>query len=260
MKNILFVACRSGDESNGAWGPVGMLVHDAGLYRFCYTYGAMKLPDFQPFPGMEDLNRAYESEELFPLFSNRLLPSSRPEYEAFLRWGGLEGTQPDPIAVLSITGGIRQTDSIEVFPCPVRGEFGGYSSKFFLHGIRWLPQESLNRIDRLQSEERLSLMPDPTNKYDPYAVAVRTDIERMLIGYVPRYLTRDILNLLKSCDPEDIDLEVDRLNSDAPLQQRVLCRMRSCWPDGFKPCHGEEFQPVPAEMAGLCTEWEQGVR
>jgi hypothetical protein len=209
---------------------------------------------------MDDLNQVYESEELFPLFSNRLLPSTRPEYEAFLRWGGLEGTQPDPIAILSITGGIRQTDSIEVFPCPVRGEFGGYSNKFFLHGIRWLPQESLNRISRLQSEERLSLMPDPTNRCDPYAVAVRTDIERMLIGYVPRYITRDILHLLRHCSPDDIDFVVERFNADAPLQQRVLSRLQSCWPDDFRPCQSEEFYPIPAEMAGMCGEWIQGVR
>jgi hypothetical protein len=260
MKNILFVACRSGDESNGAWGPVGMLVHDAGIYRFCYTYGAYKLPDFQPFPGMDDLNLVYDSEQLFPLFSNRLLPSTRPEYEAFLRWGGLEGTQPDPIAILSITGGIRQTDSIEVFPCPIRGEFGGYFNKFFLHGIRWMLPAAIERINRLIPEEQLLLMPDPCNLYDSNAVAVRTNIERTLIGYVPRYLARDILQLLHLCDPESMEIVVDRLNKDAPLQQRVLCRMQSCWPSTFKPCQNEEFRPIPAEMADLCSEWIQGAR
>ena len=253
MKNILFVACRSGDESNGAWGPVGMLVHDGELYKFCYTHGANKLNDFQPFPGMDDLNQVYESEELFPLFSNRLLPSSRPEYEAFLRWGGFEGEQPDPIAILGITGGIRQTDTIEVFPCPSRSEFGGYFNKFFLHGVRWMLPAAIERINRLVSEEQLFLMPDPCNRYDPYAVGVRTDIERTLIGYVPRYLARDILELLCQCGPYSIEISVDRLNKDAPLQQRVLCRMRSCWPEDFKPCHGEEFHPISTEMAGLCT-------
>jgi hypothetical protein len=253
MKNILFVACRSGDESQGKWGPVGMLVHDTGLYRFCYTHGANMLPDFQHFPGMDDLNQVYESEELFPLFSNRLLPSTRPEYEAFLRWGGLEGTQPDPIAILSITGGIRQTDSIEVFPCPTRTKVGTYFNKFFLHGIRWVPSEAINRLKRLKPDERLILMYDICNRCDPNAVAVRTDIERTLIGYVPRYLAMDILQLLTQCHPESINLVVDRLNSDAPLQQRVLCRMLCDWPVNFKPCHGEEFHPISTEMASLCT-------
>ncbi|MGA2059132.1 MAG: HIRAN domain-containing protein [Thermoguttaceae bacterium] len=254
MKNILFVAWRSRDQNNEAWGPVGMLVHDVGVYRFCYTYGAEKLLGFQPFPGMDDLNKVYESEELFPLFSNRLLPRTRPEYEAFLRWGGFEsGSQPDPITVLGITGGIRQTDSIEVFPCAIREEFCGYFNKFFLHGVSWMPPAAIERVNRLISGEKLSLMPDPCNHFDHNAVALRTDTERTLIGYVPRYLARDILHLLNNCEPDSIDLVVDRLNTDAPLQQKVLCRMRSCWPDNFKPCSGKEFRPIPKEMAGLCT-------
>jgi hypothetical protein len=210
---------------------------------------------------MDDLNQVYESEDLFPLFSNRLLSSSRPEYESYLRWGGFEaGKQPDPIAILSITGGIRQTDSIEVFPCPVPDENGGYQNKFFLHGIRWLAQESIKRISLLKPEEPLLFMPEPANQYDPFAVAVKTNVEHRLIGYVPRYLASDVRQLLSQCDPEFIELTIDRLNSDAPLQQRVLCRMRSCWPDEFKPCQGEEFHPIPAEMADLCSEWIQGAR
>jgi hypothetical protein len=259
--NTLFVAWRSGDKHQGVWGPVGMLNFDGKLYRFCYTLGALKFSGFQPFPSMEDLHGVYASAELFPLFANRLLSQTRPEYEDYLRWGGFNpGYLPDPVAILSITGGISQTDSIEVFPCPIPDQTGCFQNKFFLHGIRWLPQESVNRIVRLQPEEQLLLMPDPANQYDPYAVAVRTQIELMVIGYVPRYLNRDILHLLQDCDPENIDLVVDRLNSDAPLQQRVLCKMRSCWPDDFRPCQSEEFRPIPAEMAGLCSEWIQGAK
>jgi hypothetical protein len=257
----LFVAWRSGDEHEGAWGPVGMLSFDGELYRFCYTLGALKFPGFRSFPSMEDLNTVYVSAELFPLFANRLLSQSRPEYEDYLRWGGFNASYlPDPISILSVTGGISQTDSIEVFSCPVPDQTGCYQNKFFLHGIRWFPQESINRLARLQPEEHLLLMPDPGNPCDPYAVGVRTHIERMLIGYVPRYLTRDILHLLQDCDPENVELVVDRLNSDAPLQQRVLCRMRSCWPDDFRPCQGEEFHPIPAEMAGVCGNSVEGIR
>ncbi len=233
-----------------------MLHYDGKLYRFCYTIGALKFPGFQPFLSMEDLNQMYVSEELFPLFANRLLSKTRPEYEDYLRWGGFgSGHLPNPIAILGITEGIRQTDSLEVFPCPVPDQHGYYHNKFFLHRILCLPDDSQKRISRLQQEEQLSLMPDPADQDDPYAVAVRTFIERTLIGYVPRYLARDTLQLLSNCDPESIDLIVDQLNLDAPLQQRVLCRMRSYWPDNFRPCQGEEFHPIPMEMASLCTAW-----
>jgi hypothetical protein len=252
--NVLFVAYRSGDDNRAGWGPVGMLAHDRGLYRFCYTQGAKTLSGFRPFPLMGKLDVVYEAEELFPVFANRLLSESRPEYEAYLRWGGFDaGQQPDPIAILGVTGGVRQTDSIELFPCPIPTEPGCYRNKFFLHGIRWMPPATLDRINRLKPDERLHLMLDPCNAYDFHAVALRTEEERMLIGYAPRYLAYDIRELLYHCCPDNIELKVDRLNLDAPTQQRVLCRLTTCWPEGFKPCRGEEFQPIPKEMVGLCA-------
>jgi hypothetical protein len=75
----------------------------------------------------------------------------------------------------------------------------------------------------------------------------------MMIGYVPRYLAFDALTLFKHCDPEFIQIFVQRVNRDAPLQQRLLCRMHACWPDGFQPCSGEEFQPIPEGVPALCA-------
>jgi hypothetical protein len=39
---------------------------------------------------MHDLRKHYVSEILFPLFSNRLLDSSRPEYPDYVQWLGVE--------------------------------------------------------------------------------------------------------------------------------------------------------------------------
>jgi hypothetical protein len=232
---------------------VGRLEHDNQLYRFWYTAGARK-PGFRPFPGMDSLEAVYESEELFPLFANRLLSESRPEYEAYLRWSGFEpGATPDPIVVLGVTEGIRQTDAVEVFPCPTPDADGCYFNKFFLHGIRWMPNVAVERIDKLQTGERLKLMPDLQNEHDPQAVAVRTETERMLIGYVPRYLAHDVWQLVQQCDLDFVNLYVDRVNRDAPLQNRVLCRMRACWPPGFEPCSGDDFAPIPASVPAKCS-------
>jgi hypothetical protein len=87
--HALFVAFRPFEPVHAGWRPVGRLEYDGQLYRFCYTCGARK-PGFQPFRGMETLDRVYDSEDLFPVFANRLLPPSRPEYEAFLQWGGFD--------------------------------------------------------------------------------------------------------------------------------------------------------------------------
>jgi hypothetical protein len=129
---------------------------------------------------------------------------------------------------------------------------GCYSNKFFLHGIRWLPNVAMERIVKLSEGEPLKLMLDLQNDHDPHAVAVRTDVERMQIGYVPRYLAHDVWQLVQRCDVDFIELRVDRVNRDAPLQNRVLCRMRACWPDGFQPCGGEDFMPIPAGVPEWC--------
>jgi hypothetical protein len=196
---------------------------------------------------MADLEAVYESLELFPVFANRLLAPSRPEYEAFLKWGGFDlADPPDPLALLGVMGGNRATDSIEVFPCPAPDAQGWYVTKFFLHGVRWMAPAAWERIDRLQPDEPLALLLDFMNRHDPHAVAVRTcDVQgRFLIGYVPRYLAEDICELCLRCEPGFITLTVERVNRDAPLQHRVLCRMKACWPNGFQPCSRDEFQPL----------------
>lgn len=247
MSNPLFVAWRSGDGDQGYWCPVGRLEHVEGLYRFVYTRGAKKRPGVRGFTGMEDLNEVYESESLFPLFSNRLLGRSRPEYDAFLRWGGFpSGANPDPIAILAVSEGSRQTDSLEVFPCPAPTSDGRLSHVFFLHGVRWISPEGRARIGELQAGDRLQLSREPGNVHDRDAVAVFTaeTPDGIKIGYVPRYLARDASTLLHMVDSEDLHVQVDRINRDAPLQFRVLCRIQAPWPVGFRPCSGVEFEPI----------------
>jgi hypothetical protein len=252
--NALFVAWRPAMPEGNGWRPVGRLEHDGNLYRFWYTRGARK-SGFRPFSQMEKVDQVYESDELFPLFANRLLSQSRPEYESYLRWSDFDvDNPPDPIVMLGVTEGIRQTDAVELFPCPVPDAQGCYSNKFFLHGIRWLPTLVLDRIGKLLEEEPLKLMLDLQNVHDPHAVAVRTEEERTQIGYVPRYLARDVWQLVDECDVNFVKLFVARVNHDAPLQNRVLCRMRACWPDGFKPCGDDDFLPIPAAVLARCAQ------
>lgn len=248
--NSLFVAWRPPQPDDIGWRPVGRLTHDGGLYRFSYTAGARK-PGFQPFPGMAELDQVYESERLFPIFENRLLPRNRPEYASFLQWSGFDsGSPPSPLVVLGVTEGRKETDAIEVFPCPVIDQFGLYSNRFFLHGIRWLPVDAQSRVNRLKPGEPLKLMLDIQNSVDQGAVAVRTEVDRMMIGYVPRYLARDAHQLSGDCLAGSLELSVSQLNRDAPMQNRVLVQMRARWPSSFVPCSGEDFQPIADSVAG----------
>ncbi|MGE4071128.1 MAG: HIRAN domain-containing protein [Lysobacterales bacterium] len=254
MTQSLFVTWRSGDDGRGHWGPVGRLDRDEFGYRFVYLRGARTLPGFVPFAGMPDLEQVYQSDELFPLFANRLLARSRPEYQAYLSWMGFEhGQVPDPIAILSVTAGRRATDQVEVFPCPAKGKDGRYQCDFFVHGVRWSAQAALELIAALKPGDLLALQHEPDNSNDPNAVAVlaAATVNGLRIGYVPRYLCADVLALQSLLGTERVSVRVRRVNSDAPLQQRLLCRLSSPWPDSFEPCSGEEYTPIVDEYA-LC--------
>lgn len=250
MSSVLYIASRQGGPTTGFWSPVGRLEHDGDVYRFVYTRGAQTLQGFEPFPGMPDVKAVYESEELFPLFANRLLSPSRPEYEAFLTWGSFDpALTPDPLVVLGVTQGLRQTDSFEVFPCPTWDEHGRYLSKFFLHGVRWMHPAAHARIVLLHPGEPLRLSLEVGNPADANAVQLQTTdrVGRLPIGYVPRHLANDVRELCAQCRPNSIEVAVERVNPGAPLQQRVLCRFTSCWPEGFMPCSGGAFEPIVGE-------------
>lgn len=249
MNKAVFIAWRGGGEGSGHWSPVARLEHVAGEYRFVYTRGALMLPGFQPFPGMPDLEEVYCSETLFPLLANRLLSRSRPDYQAWLRWSDFDPADPpDPLAILGVTEGIRQTDALEVFPRPVPDPQGQYRSGFFLHGLRHASEVARKRIAEMRPGDRLEIEVEDDNPFDPRAVALLTDgQERLKLGYVPRYLARDVRRLIAAHGFGAIDVRVVRVNAGAPLQMRLLCSLTTPWPASFEPCAGEEFVPLADE-------------
>ena len=252
--NSLFVAIRS--ESNGLvqWAPVGRLEFDGEVYSFFYTRGVEKIVGFRPFDGMPDLVSRYESNELFPVFFNRLMPKRRAEYKAFLGWSGFS-IEPDPIALLAVTEGIRQTDAIELFAPPCQNADGFLSSKFFLHGLSRMTDQAEQRVERLVPNEPLRLVLEPENAFDSYAIGLYcVEVNGVKLGYAPRYLARDLNRIITQCGQEKVWVTVEKLNSDAPLQQRLLCRIKACWPTGFVPCSDQEFSPINSAFAQAISE------
>lgn len=246
MSTTVFIAWRSGSPERGEWSPVARLEHLNGEYRFVYTRGAQTLSGFHPFPGMPDLYAVYRSRVLFPMLTNRLLSRSRPEYEAWLTWSGFDPKDPpEPLAVLGVTEGIRQTDALEVFPRPLPDAKGNYTTRFFLHGLRHASSQAHDRLSTLQAGNTLRVELEDDNARDPRAVAVLDDgRNRLRLGYVPRYLARDVRALIANAGAETIDLRVARINLGAPLQMRVLCTLVAPWPRAFEPYAGAEFQPI----------------
>jgi len=246
----LFVAWQ--DPRERRFHAVGRLAYlpddNGGLYEFAYIRGAQEATGtgFRPFLAFPDLGRVYRSRELFPFFANRLMPRSRPDFAEYLSWLDLDPGTATPIQVLGRGGGARVTDEVELFPL---SEFdavlGGYRTYFLVHGLRYMPPSSQERVLQLRVGEQLYWYHDCQNPVDPRAIALRTD-DRHNVGFIPAYLLGDAWNLLQQC--AFIDAYVARVSpSPAPLQQRLLCEMRSCWPDDFVPFAAQRFQPLSSE-------------
>lgn len=238
----LFVAWQ--DAKSRSWLPVGRLTREGGFYRFVYTRGAEAAPEFRPFGVMRDLHAAYRSEKLFPIFANRVLAKNRPEYSEYLKWLGLSEDRYNELEELARTGGLRATDSLELFPCPEPTEGKTYEVYFFCRGQRHLHAENQERARQLKPGERLYLMQDLQNLHDPMALLMRTSEPITLAGYAPRYYSAEFTQLIKSTGPDQVNITVEQVNLDAPIQYRVLCKLTSPWPPSFSPCAASEFQSL----------------
>jgi len=227
------------------WFTVGLLEFINKEYSFRYSTAAHKAyqaKEFVPFGVMRDFNKTYTSETLFPLFKNRLLDKSRPEYTEYLKWLGLSKETASDMDELSRSGGIRATDQLQILPYPEKSETGKYCVDFFVHGSRHLSKEQRGRVSQLYAGEELRLIKEDSNPFDSLALAICTQPEPVIIGYCPRFLTKDFRNLLKLNEEfKTIQLFVSQVNMDAPLQYRLRCRLEAMWPDDFSTFADEEF-------------------
>jgi hypothetical protein len=216
--NSVFLAWQ--DPYTKSWHLVGELTYNQGLYQFAYTKGTQTSKQFMPFERMREVNKMYFSRELFPLFANRLLNKSRPEYSNFLRWLNLDPTIPhDPLLLLARSGGVRMTDLLRVFALPeIITPEGLYEVYFFSQGLRvlWMT-EIPSQFDQL-SGERLRWVHD-----NHFSFVLEQD-ETMKVGEMPGYLAKVFRRVLD--DPQKpVTTTVVRVNSEAPWQLKVLCKL-----------------------------------
>jgi len=253
---VLFVSWRS--PRTRSIHPVGRLIYrdELGLYEFVYIRQALNATKegFLPFLEFPDLLRVYLSQELFPLFANRVLPNKRPEFGDYTDALGLTAGTAHPMLILARTGGRRETDQIEMFPIPLPDvDTGAYVTHCLIRGIKYVPQPFVDqRIARLQKDEPLFVMWDFQNEVDPTALAVRTS-DHVFLGYMPAYLTRDVLKINASCSK--CRVFVERVNlPPAGVHHRLLCRVEGCWPSGFIPYTTDDYLPLQPDATDL-KEW-----
>jgi len=241
--NPLYIAWQ--DPQSRLWHTVGQLSREKDLYTFAYTNGALASPRFKYLGRMLDLRKKYYSQTLFPLFANRILNSSRPEYRDYVRWLAMNpDKENDPMQLLARSGGERATDDLYVYAHPETNDQGELELFFLSNGLRYLDPTSLQRIERLQTGDRLVLRREHENSSDSFALVLETD-EPIKVGYCPRYLSRDLCQIMETTT---VQLTVERLNQDAPIQFRLLCKAVFKLPAGIALFADNEYQILDGEV------------
>jgi hypothetical protein len=238
----LFLAWQ--DHNSRLWFPVGRLTFDGEIYTFVYIQGAKRATQygFTSLISFPEWEQEYRSTELFAVFANRVMPPSRPDYQNFLSRFNLSSQNLDILEFLGRTGGLRETDYFAVFPCPQQDEQGQYHLNFLAHGLRHLPETTLQRIEQLNIGETLWLAHEFHNQYDDKALTLNTP-DHHIVGYCPRYLISNIFEILMR-DPNLVEVTVAKIShSPIPLNYRLLCKMTYSGVVGYEPFTQEEYQP-----------------
>jgi hypothetical protein len=198
----------------------------------------------EPLDSFPDFHKIYESSDLFPLFRNRILGESREDFPDYLKQLDLSPDHADPLEILALTGGERQTDNLEVFPKIERHKGGGFQCRFFLHGWRHVNGPAQKKLLELKCGEQLRVAVELNNPATVLALQLETPDDYHMIGWAPRYLVKDLFQAI--CEaPNDICATVVKVNpSPAPAKQRVLIEIKGRWLADYEPMSSQEFQPL----------------
>jgi len=243
---ILFVAWQN--PTTRRIHPVARLLRQEGepAWEFVYIRGARdaEVSGFYPFPGLPVFDEVYTSDEIPPLFENRLMPKSRPDRGDFLERLGLGRDENEAIPILARSEGRKATDTIEVFGLPSFDENRRvYSFLCFLRGIRYVDGAE-ERIRALQPGKELVLHHEKDNVADKLAIKAG-DGTLQELGWIPQTLVEDVHVLQEK--GSTIRASVERVNANpAPVQLRLLVRLEAGEVEGFVPFAGERYQPIPS--------------
>lgn len=112
--------------------PVARLLEHNGGYEFAYINAVEEATrlGFNALMSFPELDAVYHATDLPLLFTDRLMPKSRPDFTGYITELGLTAEQAEPFAVLARSEGRRATDSLEIFSGPLPCD-DGYEG-FFL--------------------------------------------------------------------------------------------------------------------------------
>ena len=197
---------------------IGELSYNENKYKFKYIdpeiNDAIKV-GFDYFPGFKDLDREYESIELFANITTRLPNSNRTDYLNILNFYGLD-VNSSQMEILKATRGRLLTDNFEFVP-----EFDEQKIEFEIAGTRhYLDYQKLKHIMKIN--DNLELLHERENLKDKYAIKVlfRSNNDVYQLGYVPRFYSKHLLELLN----KDIkySAKIKSMNFDSELSDEDI--------------------------------------
>lgn len=193
---------------------VGELSYDEeNNYRFIYQNPGLEEAvkvGFSYFPGFSDLNMVYESNTLFANIDTRLPNSNRPDYLDILNSYNLQ-LDSNKMEILKKTKGRLLTDNFEFIPV-----FDKNKIEFEIAGTRhYLVSDELKKV--LKINDNLHLESERENEKDQYAIKIIYEYQnkKYHLGYVPRYYTKQLTELLDK--QVQYSAKIESLNLDSPL-------------------------------------------
>lgn len=221
---------------------VGMLSCDDHGFHFRYLRRAEGVQGFQPFLGFEELGRTYSSPRLFPLFTQRIMRASRPDFPKFLESLRLTDEAND-WQILARSQGQREGDGIRVLMEPGVDVSGNTNAIFLVHGVRHRLNDDPGVdtvLSMLKHGDQLKLVNEPLNPVDSLAILVSNDGGTTL-GWVPSVLLPYVHRAQESGA-----LQVTVLQSSGPTVPpgyRLLVEVSGRVLPGYRPFDGPDWAP-----------------
>ncbi len=199
---------------------IGILTYENEKYTFKYVDSelndAIKV-GFRDFPGFGNLHKTYESSELFANILTRLPNKSRPDYLALLNLYNLE-IDSHELDILKATKGRLLTDNFEFVSA-----FGNTKVEFDVAGTRHCcdVKKCISK-NLININDKLELELEPTNEHDSNAIKVlfSKNGKKYHLGYVPRYYSKELAQLLK--DNVEYSAMIQSLNFESEISDEDI--------------------------------------
>lgn len=204
---------------------IGELYIEDNRYFFKYINPELddaKEKGFNYFPGFNNLDEVYTSNNLFTNIETRLPNPSRPDYLEILNSYNLK-IESTKMEILKATKGRLLTDNFEFVQPFNRND----TIEFDIAGTRHYLNEDLRKS--LKINDNLVLKQETENPEDKYAIQVLYELDNsmLLLGYVPRYYSKDLSELLQkgvnySAKIESLKLESEINDEDITASVKII--------------------------------------